>query len=71
MFDDFPNGFSKRSLLTYVPPTARRVAASCRTCGKNMQIVHVEPDQRYTNLDFVTYGCDCGEEAGNFIARKE
>ena len=43
----------------------------CQKCGEQMQLVHAQPDQRFTNLDVATYVCDCGEDADLFIARTE
>ena len=43
----------------------------CQTCGGQMQLVHAEPDPRYTNLDLAAYKCECGQDADLLIARKE
>jgi ssDNA-binding Zn-finger/Zn-ribbon topoisomerase 1 len=43
--------------------------ARCPTCGEQMQLVHAQPDQRYTKLDVATYTCECGQDVDLLIAR--
>jgi hypothetical protein len=47
--------------------TPRRMI--CERCGKPLRPIRFEPDPRYSNLDILTSVCDCGEDAGRFVAR--
>jgi hypothetical protein len=51
------------------PPAAPPSDRVCRRCGKRKWPTHTQPDPSYSNLDIVTYGCDCGEDAGHYVAR--
>jgi len=43
----------------------------CPRCGKKVRLVRREADKRFNNLDVVTFACDCGEDAGRFVARDD
>jgi hypothetical protein len=71
MFETPSNDLLELSSLEASTKPPETSGVPCRTCGGQMQLVHAEADQRYTNLDVATYTCECGRNADLLIARTE
>jgi hypothetical protein len=42
----------------------------CPHCGERMRLVVSVPDQRYINLDHLSYICECGESVTQVVAHE-
>jgi hypothetical protein len=41
----------------------------CPKCAQPMRLVSLEPNERYNNLDSLTFACDCGGTICVTVAR--
>lgn len=51
------------------PPLFTVRCQVCQTCGRQMQLVTIEPYPLYANIDMHKYTCECGQSEELFVCR--
>ena len=52
------------------PENAVPTPPRCSVCGKTMRVVSAQPDDKFINLQRVTYVCDCGHDTDILLAMR-
>jgi hypothetical protein len=51
-------------------PTAPLIKGpECPQCGHEMRLASIEPHERFHNLDYRNFACDCGKTTSDVVAR--